>query len=129
MPKKAAKQAGTGRASDFAHRVAEARRACGLTQSDLADKAGVHISHIQRIEAGTSQPTVDVLKRVAEALGVSIDHLVLDRASEVAAARLTDRELVEQFAAIEGFNDTDKQAIKTVLAAMIVKQRVEAAVR
>ena len=115
--------------SSFGQRVASARRERGLTQGELADKTGVHISHIQRIEAGTSQPTVDVLKRVAEALGVSIDHLVLDRASEVAAQRLTDRELVEQFAAIEDFNDTDKQAIKTVLAAMIVKQRVEAAVR
>lgn len=115
--------------SNFGQRVASARRERGMTQGELADKTGVHISHIQRIEANNSQPTVDVLKRLAEALEVSLDLLVFERASEVATRQMVDRELVAQFAAIEDFNDTDKQAIKTVLAAMIVKQRVEAAVR
>jgi transcriptional regulator with XRE-family HTH domain len=115
--------------SSFGQRVASARRERGLTQGELADKTGVHISHIQRIEANNSQPTVDVLKRLAEALEVSLDLLVFERASEVATRQMVDRELVAQFAAIEDFNDTDKQAIKTILAAMIVKQRVEAAVR
>ncbi len=115
--------------SNFGQRVASARRERGMTQGELADKTGVHISHIQRIEANNSQPTVDVLKRLAEALEVSLDLLVFERASEVATRQMVDRELVAQFAAIEDFNDTDKQAIKTILAAMIVKQRVEAAVR
>lgn len=126
--RKQKKGAQTGE-SNFGQRVASARRERGMTQGELADKTGVHISHIQRIEANNSQPTVDVLKRLAEALEVSLDLLVFERASEVATRQMVDRELVAQFAAIEDFNDTDKQAIKTILAAMIVKQRVEAAVR
>ena len=99
-----------------------------MTQSDLAEKTGVHLSHIQRIEAGSSQPTVEVLKNLASALGVSADELVFDQVRETAARRLMDVELLEQFAAIENLNEADKQAIKTVLNAMIVKQRVESAI-
>lgn len=85
-------------------------------------------THIKRIEAGTSQPTVEVVKHIALALNVSTDLLFFDQVREDAARRLSDRELIEQFAAVEGFGDRNKQAIKTVLQAMIVKQRVEAAV-
>lgn len=55
--------------------------------------------------------------------------VVFERSSEVAAQRLNDRELIEQLVAIENFSDTDKQVVKAILSAMIVKQRVEAAVR
>ena len=125
MPKKSRKQAG----SKFGERVGAARRSRGMTQAELADKTGVHISHVQRMEAGTTQPTLEVLKRMAGALQTSIDELVFDRASEIASGRLSDAELIEQLAAIENFPDRDKQAIKTILNAMILKQRVEAAVR
>jgi transcriptional regulator with XRE-family HTH domain len=122
-------KSGNGNELPFGKRLAEARRIAGLTQQELADKAGVHISHVQRIEAGTSQPTVDVLKRLAEALTVSIDMLVFSKLSEEARARISDAELLEQFTAIETFADTDKQALKTIISAMIVKHRVELAVR
>jgi len=62
-------------------------------------------------------------------LSISLDLLVFERVSETAARRLADTEQVEQFAAVEGFEDADKQAVKKIIAAMIVKQRVEAAVR
>jgi transcriptional regulator with XRE-family HTH domain len=129
MPKKAAKQATKTKKPHFGERLAEARRSAKLTQGELADKADIHISHVQRIEAGTSQPTVDVLKRLAEALTVSLDFLVFDRTSEAAAQRLADSELIEHFAAVEHLDDDDKQAVKKIIAALIVKQRVEAAVR
>lgn len=109
--------------------MAEARKAASLTQQELAEKAHVHISHVQRIEAGTSQPTVDVVRRLAEALQVSIDMLVFSKPSQEAETRLSDTELLHQFTEIEKFPDTDKQALKTIIAAMIVKHRVELAVR
>lgn len=128
MPRKPRTQEVYEEAVMFGQRVAAARRNKAMTQSDLAEKTGVHLSHIQRIEAGSSQPTVEVLKNLASALGVSADELVFDQVRETAARRLMDVELLEQFAAIENLNEADKQAIKTVLNAMIVKQRVESAI-
>lgn len=62
-------------AMDFAHRLVTARKQRGLTQQGLADAIGIHLSQVRRYEAATSQPTLDVLKRIAVALSVTIDHL------------------------------------------------------
>jgi transcriptional regulator with XRE-family HTH domain len=62
-------------AMDFAHRLVAARKKRGLTQQGLADAIGVHLSQIRRYEAGTSQPTLEVLKRIAVTLSVTIDSL------------------------------------------------------
>lgn len=61
---------------DFAHRLAAARREKSLTQQALADRIGIHVSQLRRYEAGTNQPTLDVLRATAVALSVSLDALV-----------------------------------------------------
>src|SRR6059058_3332426 len=51
-------------------RLRAARRARGLTQRDL-QTSGVTFGYICRIERGTRAPSVEVIRRLAEALGVS----------------------------------------------------------
>ena len=48
----------------------------GLTATALADKAGIAQSYVSQIETGRRDGTVDTYRRLAEALGVSIDDLV-----------------------------------------------------
>jgi transcriptional regulator with XRE-family HTH domain len=50
--------------------VRRLRRAKALTQEDLAGEAGIGMRHLGRIERGEISPTVDILAKVAEALGV-----------------------------------------------------------
>lgn len=57
-------------AEAFADRVRRYREAEGLTQQELADKAGVHRNAISRWETGYSRPTVPWLLKLSEALGV-----------------------------------------------------------
>ena len=45
----------------------------GMTQKDLAEKCGMAQPNIARIEAGTYATSIDVLSRIAEALGKKID--------------------------------------------------------
>lgn len=49
--------------------LAEARHDAGLSQRELAHRAGVPLSTVGRIERGTVSPTVQTLERLAEALG------------------------------------------------------------
>ncbi|MEA4928413.1 MAG: helix-turn-helix transcriptional regulator [Candidatus Limiplasma sp.] len=56
-------------------RLKDARKANGLTQEQLSELAGVARENIGRYETGKSQPTVDVLIRLADALNVSTDYL------------------------------------------------------
>ncbi|MDQ6615707.1 MAG: helix-turn-helix domain-containing protein [Actinomycetota bacterium] len=50
----------------------------GLTQQALAERVGTHATQVRRYEAGTSAPTLDVLRNTAVALHVSIDSLVFE---------------------------------------------------
>ena len=52
----------------IADRVAEQRRARGLSQTDLADLVGTTQSAIARLESGGRPPRIDTLLRIAEAL-------------------------------------------------------------
>jgi len=45
----------------------------GLTQTQLAEKCGMAQPNIARIEAGTCATSIDVLSRIAEALGKKIE--------------------------------------------------------
>lgn len=65
-------------AMDFAHRLAAVRKQRGMTQQTLADAVGVHVTQLRRYEAGTNQPTLEVLRALAVALAVSADELVFD---------------------------------------------------
>jgi transcriptional regulator with XRE-family HTH domain len=65
-------------AMNFADRLTAARKQQGLTQQQLADRVGVHVTQLRRYEAGTNQPTLDVLRALAVALSVSTDSLVFD---------------------------------------------------
>jgi transcriptional regulator with XRE-family HTH domain len=49
--------------------VREARKRAGLTQVDLAERAGVAQSVIARLERGNANPTFETLERVLHAAG------------------------------------------------------------
>jgi putative transcriptional regulator len=60
---------------DFKIRIRDVRRQRGLRQVDLAKMVGVFQSEISEIECGKRVPSVYLAKKIAKALGVSIDDL------------------------------------------------------
>jgi transcriptional regulator with XRE-family HTH domain len=63
-------------------RVKDLRIKLGLSQEELADKTGLSLRTIQRIENGESVPRGDTLKRLAVALKVSPDDVIEWRVQE-----------------------------------------------
>lgn len=55
--------------------LVEMRRECGLTREQLAVRAGVCLSTIDRIERGVGRPHPGTLRLVADALGVPPESL------------------------------------------------------
>lgn len=49
--------------------VRERRLALGLSQTEVADRAGMTQPALSRLEAGGAVPTIPVLERIAAALG------------------------------------------------------------
>ena len=55
------------------------REAAGMTTTQLADAVGVNQSMISNMEREFKTPSVEVLMRIAERLGATLDELVKKR--------------------------------------------------
>ncbi len=100
----------------FPERVVTLRKQKGWTQQQLADEVGVWILQIRRYESGASQPTLDAIRRLALALGVTTDELIFDKDE-----RGPDEELGLQFETITRFTPEEKKIAKAVPENPILK--------
>lgn len=57
-------------------RLAKIRDAAGLSQEELAGKAGLAVKTISRLETGRHDGRRSTIKRVAAALGVDVDDII-----------------------------------------------------
>jgi transcriptional regulator with XRE-family HTH domain len=71
----------TNEATDLstAERLAIARRRAGLSQSEVAERAGCTPAAISMIEHGKRNPSLDMAHRIADVLDVSLDWLAYGR--------------------------------------------------
>jgi transcriptional regulator with XRE-family HTH domain len=102
---------------NFPEHLAILRKEKGLTQPQLAEKIGVHVAQVRRYEAGTSQPTLDVIRAIAVALGISADELLFAKDE-----RGPDDALKLQFEAVSKFDPESKKVVQQVLDSMILQQ-------
>jgi len=58
------------------------REYCGLTQAQLAERAGVTQGAVAQIESGKRRGSVDLLRKLAAALAVDVDDLIWDDGEE-----------------------------------------------
>jgi transcriptional regulator with XRE-family HTH domain len=105
---------------DFGERLAAFRKEKSLTQQALAELINLHVIQVRRYESGASQPTLDVIRRLAVALQVSTDVLIFG-----ADERGPDGELLLQFEAISKFSAEEKKVIKALLEGMILKHEAK----
>lgn len=54
-------------------RIAQLRAEKNMTQGDLAKASGVTLANVSRMERGQYSPGLDVLTKIADALGAQID--------------------------------------------------------
>ncbi len=73
---------------DLGRRIAELRKAGGLTQAELAELADVSVKYVQRVEAGRENLTVRSLVWLANLLGTATPGLFkLPRSRKVRTGR------------------------------------------
>jgi transcriptional regulator with XRE-family HTH domain len=91
----------------------------GLSQRELA-APGVSYAYISRIEAGSRQPSVKALRRLAAKLGVSADYLETGSDLDAAAVRelrLSNLELAVRLGEGNGVEQALQEALAEALAA------------
>jgi transcriptional regulator with XRE-family HTH domain len=53
-------------------RIKELRKRLGISQEELASRAGMHWTYLSDLERGRQTPTLDMLNRVARGLNVTL---------------------------------------------------------
>jgi len=78
--------------------VQQLRDKRGLSQQELAEKIGVSQPTLSRLERGLGRPDALILRRLAEALGVTVDHLNMQVDAALAKAEKAARQTVPRIA-------------------------------
>jgi len=101
---------------DFGKRFAALRKVRQLTQQALAAEVGCHVTMIRRYESNETQPTLEIIRKLAVALSVSADTLVFEE-----GARGPSDDLRLQFEALSQFSPEEKAVARAVLESLILK--------
>ena len=112
-------------ALELGHRITELRKQKGWSQTELANKIGLSYPQMSRYEVKGTQPPADTLKKLADALGTTVDFLINGATDEKAKANLKDSDLLNQFKAVEAMPEKDKNVIKSLIDAYITKQQLK----
>ena len=102
----------------FPSRLIQLRKAAGFTQQNMSAAAEWHVNQIRRYEAGTAQPTLDALIRLAKALHVSLDSLVFEEGE-----RGPDEDLRLRFEALAQLDGNERMVVKELLDGMLLKHQ------
>jgi transcriptional regulator with XRE-family HTH domain len=111
MPRQQNEEPGNG----FPQRLPTLRKERNLTQLALAEMVGLGITQMKRYEAGASQPTLEVIRKLSQVLRVSADELLFGKAE-----RGPDEDLRLQFEAISRFDDDEKKVVRSVLEGLLL---------
>ena len=57
---------------DVIKAIVDARTSQNLTQKELAERTGINQADISKLENGTRNPSVNLLKRLAEGMGMAL---------------------------------------------------------
>ena len=57
---------------DVIRAIVDARTSQNMTQKELAERTGINQADISKLENGTRNPSVNLLKRLAEGLGMAL---------------------------------------------------------
>lgn len=74
---------------DLGNRMKAERRACGLTLEAAAERSGVALSTIHKIENGRVSPSYENIIRIARAYGVGMERLFSTEHEDPQTTRLT----------------------------------------
>ena len=100
-------------------RLKQLRKEKNISQTEMAKEIGVSYSQYSRYEARDAQPPAEVLNRIADSLGTTVDFLLNGNNDQKAQATLKDSELIRQFKELETLPEQEKNTITKVISALI----------
>jgi transcriptional regulator with XRE-family HTH domain len=104
----------------FPDRLAKIRKERKLGFPELAKMIDIHPTQLRRYERGESQPTLDVIRKLAIALNVPGDMLLFDEDE-----RKPPEDFMLQFEALAHLGTEDKKAIRAMIDGMLIRHQAK----
>jgi transcriptional regulator with XRE-family HTH domain len=110
---------------NIGERIKELRVQLKMTQSNFVNAITLTYIQVGRYETQKLAPSSEVLQKLALALNTTSDYLLNGSQYAIVSAQLTDRELLNQFRAVEQLDTDDKKLVNTFIDAFITKRQIQ----
>lgn len=109
----------------FGDNLKKIRAEKNISQGELATMIDVHATHISRYERNLTSPTIDVAKKIADALEVSTDALICGSDEQIINNKLSDTELLLLFNKVQQLDDENITSVKAMLKAFVFQKDLQ----
>lgn len=109
----------------FGDNLKKIRAKKDISQGELAKMIDVHATHISRYERSLTSPTIDVAKKIADALEVSTDSLIYGSDEQIVSNKLNDEELLQLFNKVQQLSGEDISSVKAMLKAFVFQKDLQ----
>lgn len=104
---------------DFGSILKSLRSEKGFSQEVFANKIGIHVTNLSKYERNLSIPSLEVAKRMAEVLEVTLDRLA--HGENKAQDTIEDADLLSLFNKAQSLSKKQKETVKDFLSAFVLK--------
>lgn len=102
--------------------IKQCREALQMTKSELAEEAGLTPAAITQFENGDREPSLESLKKLADALEISVNYLI-GRSDDKEFAQ--SPELTAMFRGMQKLNDADKKFMYGIYEQLLERNKVK----
>ncbi len=107
----------------FGTLLANIRKKAGYSQYTLADETGISQRMIAYYETQGGRPPADVLLKLADALGVTIDELLGRNKSNDKNVKPQNLRLLKKLMQVEKLSPRDRESVLRIIDGLISKQK------
>lgn len=108
----------------FGERIKQIRKAKGLSQVEFAKHCGTDPRQVSRYENGHVLPSLDVLIKMATAMDVTIDYLLIEDAPK-RPLKVKSSPLLDRAYDLQALTEDDQHTLLKVLDAFVAKNHVK----
>jgi len=104
---------------DFGSTVVELRKQRGISQTDLAAQLSIHKNVLGRYERNEVLPSIEIARKIADILDVSLDYLTGKTDVEM------DKDIQKRILEVSRFVEKARENIFSVIDAFVAKRKIQ----
>lgn len=104
---------------EFGTIVVQLRKQQGISQTDLAKQLGIHKNVLGRYERNEVLPSIEIARKIADILDVSLDYLTGKVDVEM------DKSIQKRILEVSKFEAQDRDHIFSVIDAFVAKRKIQ----